>query len=106
VLPDLIQLEKLGYYHSHPQWQGDLGFAKPSDEDVEAMDEGEVELIVSINDARKKVSWSESNNRLYGTLGRYLINLAGFYLRKSDGKLMQYRIVCPYAVGFDAAFTT
>jgi hypothetical protein len=78
--------------------------AELSEDDVESMEEGELELVVAINDVKKKMTWDESDNILNGTIGRYRIDIAGYYIRKSDGELMQYRILCPYAVGFDYAF--
>ena len=104
VLPELVQLEKLGYFHSHPQWGKSKGIAKLSEEDVEFLEEGELDLVVAINDAERRMNWGESEGRLYGTLGKYRIDISGFYKRRYDGKTMQYRIICPYAVGFDNAF--
>ena len=104
ILPNLIQLEKLGYFHSHPQWGRQKGRAELSEGDIDSMEEGEIELVVAINDARGKMPWGESNKRLFGTLGGYRIDIAGYYIRTSDGEIMQYRILCPYAVGFDYAF--
>ena len=37
VLPKLIHLQKLGYFHSHPQWGGVRGVAKLSAADKDAM---------------------------------------------------------------------
>ena len=105
VLPELIQLEKLGYYHSHPQWGNHRGVAKLSIVDKESMIKGEMELVVSINDSKRSSWWRESGKRLTGTIGNYRIKLAGYYLRSSDRRIMRYRLVCPYAVGFDTAFS-
>jgi len=104
VLPKLIHLQKLGYFHSHPQWGSSRGVAKLSDSDEDYMNSGEMEVVIAINDARKTMPWRESKNRLLGTIGDYNINIAGFYKRTSDDRIMQYRVVCPYAVGFDYAF--
>ena len=105
VLPKLVHLQKLGYFHSHPQFGHRRGVAKLSRSDKNYMKEGEVEIVVAINDAKRRLPWSETKNGLSGTLGRrYHITIAGFYKRKRDGKIVQYRILCPYAVGFDYAF--
>ena len=105
ILPELVQLEKLGYFHSHPQWGKRKGRAELSEEDIDSMEEGDLELVISINDTNRRINWRESKEgRLYGTLGNYLINIAGFYIRKKDSEIMQYRVICPYAVGFDKAF--
>jgi len=106
VLPKLIHLRKLGYFHSHPQWGTDRGVAKLSDPDKDYIREGEMEIVVAINDAKRQMAWQESHTRkrLFGTLGKYHITIAGFYKRVKDDRIAQYRILCPYAVGFDYAF--
>ena len=104
VLKELIQFDKLGYYHSHPQYGDTKGVARLSEEDKESMTDGEIELIVAINDSKRGSWWKEKGKRLTGTIGPYRFDMAGYYHRKSDHKYMQYRLVCPYAVGFDQAF--
>jgi len=104
VLPKLIHLQKLGYFHSHPQWGGMRGVARLSAADKDAMKSGEMEIVIAINDAKRKMTWHESRNRLLGTIGKYKITIAGYYKRTSDNRIVQYRIVCPYAIGFDYAF--
>ena len=63
-----------------------------------------MEIVIAINDAKRKMPWRESRNRLLGTIGKYKITIAGYYKRTSDNRVVQYRIVCPYAIGFDYAF--
>jgi proteasome lid subunit RPN8/RPN11 len=104
VLPKLVQFEKLGYYHSHPQWGSLKGVAKLSDADIESMNEGEIELIVAINDSSRSSWWKEDGKRIKGTIGQYRLEIAGYYLCSSDSRVKMYRLVCPYAVGFDQAF--
>jgi hypothetical protein len=103
VIPKLIQLEKLGYFHSHPQWRNNEGVANLSKCDKMSMDKVEIEIVVAINDAKKKMTWNNSKMGIYGTLGKYRFNICAFY-KKLDGTIKQYRILCPYAVGFDYAF--
>jgi len=102
LLPQLVHLQKLGYFHSHPQFGNTRGNPELSDLDKDFMDEVETEIVVAINDAKKTLPWKEVRNGLSGTIGKYHIKVAGFYKRK-DGKIKQYRVVCPYAVGFDYA---
>lgn len=104
ILPKLIHLQKLGYFHSHPQYGDKRGTPELSEEDKDYMKEGEVEIMAAINDAKKKLRWAESKKRLQGTLGKYNIVIAGFYKRRKDGEIRQYRILCPYAIGFDYTF--
>ena len=103
MLPKLIHLEKLGYYHSHPQWGRSRGLPELSETDEEYMREGEVEIVIAINDSKRTSPW-RSKKRLFGTIGKYHITIAGFYRRKRDMRIAEYRILCPYAVGFDYAF--
>jgi len=104
LLPKLIHLEKLGYFHSHPQWGDTRGVAKLSGRDRDYIGKGEIEIVVAINDSKRMTTWRESKMRLLGTLGRYRIVIAGFYKRTKDNKIVQYRILCPHAVGFDYTF--
>ena len=104
VLPQLIHLEKLGYFHSHPQWGHSKGMAKLSEADKDSMTEGDLEVVVAINDAVRKSAWRELTSGLSGTIGDYRITIAGFYKRASDNRIKQYRVMCPYAVGFDYTF--
>lgn len=103
ILPKLIHLEKVGYFHSHPQFGNYIGIPKLSDKDIECLQSGDVEIVVAINDSKKSQTWNETKKGLSGTLGKYHIVIAGFYKRK-DERLKKYKIVCPYAVGFDYAF--
>lgn len=103
VLPKLVHLQKLGYFHSHPQFGSKRGVAELSKSDVDYMREAETEIVVAINDAKKSMPWMESRNGLAGTLGKYHIRIAAYYKGK-DGETMKHRVLCPYAVGFDYAF--
>ena len=102
ILPDIIHLEKVGYFHSHPQFGSTRGKPELSDLDKEYMALGNVELVVAINDQKKSVLWSETKKGLSGTLGKYHVVIGGFYKRK-DKIIVKNRILCPYATGFDLA---
>jgi len=104
VLPKLVQLQELGYFHSHPQWGKIRGKPQLSNQDKEYINEGDLEIVVAINDAERSVSWRQSKNLLSGTIGKYHIAMAGYYKRKRDNRIMQYRLLCPYAIGFDYTF--
>jgi len=104
ILPKMIHLQKLGYYHSHPEDEEFLGIAKLSKDDKNSITEEEVELVVAINDAVRKSAWRETTSGLSGTIGNYRFTIAGFYKRSSDHRIRRYRVMCPYAVGFDYTF--
>jgi hypothetical protein len=48
-----MHLQKLGYFHSHPQFGDKRGTPELSEQDKNYMQEGEIEIIVAINDAKK-----------------------------------------------------
>lgn len=104
VLPKLVHLQKLGYFHSHTQFGDERGLPELSESDKNYMREREIEVIVAINDSKNTSPWTESKKKLSGTIGNYHIEIAGFYKRRRDGKILQYRVLCPYAVGFNYAF--
>lgn len=103
VLPELVHMQILGTFHSHPQFGEERGVAKLSDCDKDSLKSGNIEIVVAINDKKKSFSWAETKDGLAGTIGDYHVVIAGFYKRTSDQKIMNYRVVCPYAVGFDHA---
>jgi len=104
ALPKLVHLQKLGYFHSHPQFGNNKGITGLSESDEKSMLETEIEIVVAINEAKQRSWWKESRNELAGSLSDYSIRLAGYYKHSKDGKISKHRIVCPYAVGFDQAF--
>ena len=83
ILPDIIHLEKVGYFHSHPQFGNTRGKPELSGLDEEYMDPGNIELVVAINDQKKSALWSETKKGLSGTLGKYHVVISGFYKRKA-----------------------
>ncbi len=104
VLPSLVHLQKLGYFHSHPQFGQKRGLPQLSELDRKYMQRGDTEIIIAINNSKRTTPWAEIKKGLSGTVGEYHIVVAGFYKREKDERIMNYRIVCPYAVGFDYAF--
>jgi len=103
ILPKLSQLKQVGYFHSHPQWGTNKGTTEPSKIDIEGMIPTQIEIIVAINDSKRRTTWGESGKELYGTIGNYHIRLACHY-KKANGKIKQYELLCPYVMGFDLTF--
>lgn len=104
ILPKLVQFRHLGYFHSHSQYGDEKSTARLSNEDRDSIEKGDVEIVVAINEAKRSVSWDQSGQELSGTIGEYNIHIAGYYKRKTDGKIKQYAILCPYVMGFDYTF--
>jgi len=105
ILPKICQLKHVGYFHSHPQWGQKKGDTKLSEIDIRDMAPTQIEIVVAINNAKKRITWntSSSGKELYGTIGKYYLKLACYYKSK-NGKIRQYRILCPYVLGFDLTF--
>jgi len=104
AIPKLVHLQKLGYFHSHPQFGGKRGDTGLSETDENSMLETEIEIVVAINKGTRKSYWGESRDELAGSVPGYNIRLAGYYKAAKKGEITKRRIVCPYAVGFDNAF--
>lgn len=102
IIPKLIALEKIGYFHSHPQFGETKGTTTLSDADKSSMINTEIEIVAAINKSARNAWWRESNKELIGCLSGFNIKLAGYYKKKDT--IQKHRIVCPYAVGFDQAF--
>lgn len=103
LIPQLIHLEKLGYFHSHPQFGDKRGTPSLSKPDRESMQETEIEVVMAIIAGKRRAWWRPSGKELSGTLEGYNIRIAGFR-KMENGKIEKCRITCPYAVGFDWAF--
>jgi len=105
ILPQLLQLQHIGYFHSHTQRGEQEATSRPSNQDIKSMIPGQIEIIVAVNDAKKRLVWNRSKEGgLYGTIGNYRIKIAAFYKRKKDQEIMRYPIMCPYVLGFDLTF--
>ena len=106
ILPKVCQLEHVGYFHSHTQWGQKMAETKLSEIDVRDMVPTKIEIVVAVNDSKKRITWntSASGKELYGTIGRYYLKLACYYKTK-DGKIRRCKILCPYILGFDLTFT-
>lgn len=104
ILPQLLQLQHVGYFHSHTQRGEQKSASGLSDQDIEGMIPEQIEIVAAINNAKRRVDWSTTRNDLYGTIGDFHIKMAAYYKRKKDQKIMHYPILCPYVLGFDLTF--
>lgn len=74
-----------------------------SEEDRECIELGEVEVVVAVNDSRRRVSWGcSSSGEIYGSVGRYHIRIAG-YFRDESGRVRKCFLVCPYALSLSSS---
>lgn len=104
ILPNLIQLHHVGYFHSHTQWGDQKASAELSTTDIKGMIPTQVELVVSVNESKRRTQWYQSEKDLIGTIGKYHLRLACHYKRKNE-TIARYPILCPYVLGFDLTFT-
>lgn len=102
TIPKLVHLERLGDFHSHPQFKDKKGVAELSEVDKQSIEETEIEIVVAINTSKRSLDWKVSKGELSGSICDYNVRIAGFYKSK-DGKIKKLDVVCPYAVGFDRA---
>lgn len=103
ILPKLVHLKHLGYFHSHTQHGNQKATAEPSSLDIESIIPAQIEIIAAVNDSRRRTQWYATEKELRGTIGKYHIRLACHY-KKKNGKIKQYPILCPYVLGFDLTF--
>jgi proteasome lid subunit RPN8/RPN11 len=105
LLPWLSHLEHIGYYHSHTQQLWSRASPEPSDDDIDAMAEGQLDMIVAVNKASRARCWNpDRKGNLAGTIADYAFVLAAYHYHGQKRLWNRARIVCPYAVGFDNAF--
>lgn len=104
ILPQLLQLQHIGYFHSHTQRGEQKATPIPSNQDMRGMILEQIEIIAAINNAKKRLDWNSTGKDLFGTIGHYHIKIAAYYKRKKDQKIMHYPILCPYVLGFDLIF--
>ena len=91
----------MGYFHSHPQRGNQKASPKLTNVDIRSMIPCQIEIVIAINDAKKKAKWNEGQQyELHGTIGKYNIQIAGYY-KTRNGK---NRLLCPYILGFDYTF--
>ena len=102
----MTQLQHVGYFHSHTQWGDSKASVTLSAADREWITAGQIEIIVAINQAKRRTNWYQTTlGELCGSLGEFHIRMAGYYKRKKRAMIVQYPILCPYALGFDYTFS-
>lgn len=104
-LAALTNYEQLGTFHSHPAWGNCRALARPSLLDANSLDEGELDLIVAVNDAhrRRRFHYVEEGRALEGTVCDFSIKIAGFYKPPlGDTRVRRVPIRCPHAIGFES----
>lgn len=95
------KLDIIGDFHSHTMWGKSRARMGPSGDDIDDMVEGNIYIILAINDKTRAHKWTISpRGILSGTIGDYSIRMGGFYIENNDDKrIVRGSIVCPSATG-------
>jgi proteasome lid subunit RPN8/RPN11 len=103
MLYKLCSLEVIGDFHSHPDWDATL-----SKTDVDNMDLGSIEIIISVNPKKRTTPWryDSSTKELCGVFGDYRFAIATYscFKKKGTKKCEKIDIVCPFALGIGSKF--
>jgi proteasome lid subunit RPN8/RPN11 len=111
-LGQLCNYEQLGTFHSHPAWGNCRALAKPSPEDIQTIQPGEIELIIAVNDAKRplpvgqsRFRHTERNHVISGTVCDFSLKMATFYKPPFQEfayvpKIRRIPLRCPHAMGF------
>ena len=67
IIPQIVHLEKLAYFHSHPQFGENRRTPSLSKCDKESIEETEIEIVAAINEAKRENWWRESRKELHAS---------------------------------------
>lgn len=94
-----LGVEIIGDFHSHTQLKDVKALPIPSPDDIAGMEEGNVYIIIAINEKERDVEWQHNvDDSISGTLENFHLKMRAFEMR---GK-RQYRslkVICPVATG-------
>lgn len=97
-------LEYIGDFHSHTVFGDSPGTVIPSDADLLSTIPGEINLICAVNFKKRAVDWYENKRGiLIGTVGKYRIEIGGYYIDE-PGVGRQYdriAVKCPSITGLE-----
>jgi len=100
ILEKFDRLQIIGDFHSHTQFGVTKGLPIPSDEDIKEMKDGQVYLIIAINNNEKTLFWGENRDgTISGSVGDFFFKIAAYFLGGSSG-IKRARIHCPFPPGF------
>lgn len=97
----LIPVDVIGDYHSHTEFGDDKARPIPSGDDIADMEEGNIYIIIALNECHRKSEWkNNTDGSISGTLGGYQIRLAAHeYVNRGRLFYKKAEIFCPSAVG-------
>jgi len=97
-------LEYIGDFHSHTVFGENPGTVIPSDADLLSTIPGELNLICAVNFKKRTVDWHETRRGvLAGTVGKYRIEIGGYYIEEPCIGRQYERIMvkCPAITGLN-----
>jgi proteasome lid subunit RPN8/RPN11 len=99
ILEKLDKLQIIGDFHSHTQFGPTKGLPFPSEEDIAGMKQGQVYLIIAINNNEKTMEWGENRDgTISGSVGNFFFKISAYFLKMNTSK--RARIHCPFPPGF------
>ena len=99
ILTRFDRLQIVGDFHSHTQFGPTKGLPVPSEEDVSGMQEGQVYIIVAINNKEKTMGWGENRDgTISGSVGKVFFKISAYFLNGSATK--RAKIHCALPPGF------
>jgi proteasome lid subunit RPN8/RPN11 len=97
-------LEYIGDFHSHTVFGDSPGTVIPSSDDLLSTIPGELNLICAVNFKKRSVDWYENKRGvLAGTVGKYRIEIGGYYIDEPciGRQYQRIEVKCPAITGLN-----
>lgn len=99
ILSRLDKLQIIGDFHSHTQFGPSKGLPIPSEEDIAGMEQGQIYVIVAINNNEKTLDWGENRDgTISGSVGDVFFKVSAYFIKGKKTK--RAKIHCPFPPGF------
>lgn len=99
ILSRLDKLQIIGDFHSHTQFGPSKGLPIPSEEDIAGMEQGQIYVIVAINNNEKTLDWGENRDgTISGSVGEVFFKVSAYFVKGESTK--RAKIHCPFPPGF------
>lgn len=100
ILSRLDKLQIIGDFHSHTQFGPSKGLPIPSEEDIAGMEQGQIYVIVAINNNEKTLNWGENRDgTISGSVGDVFFKVSAYFIKEGK-KTKRAKIHCPFPPGF------
>lgn len=77
IFQNFAHMKLLGFFHSHPEWGDIMGETKLSEDDINSLEVGEIEIVISINKTKRNYEWHYNLDKtLSGTVDHYFFKMA------------------------------